>query len=55
MSLLCRLQMTTRGFEGPWECAVLAVSMSKKEFDRLEVLRAAYLHPVLASQSGRTQ
>jgi hypothetical protein len=45
MTPLCKVDVTLAGVEEPRGCAVPVVSMSKKEFDRLEVL--------LGVQSGR--
>ena len=45
MAPLCKVDVHCPGFEGPRGCAMPVVSMSKKEFDRLEVL--------LGVQSGR--
>ena len=45
MTPLCKVDVTLPGVRGPRGCAMPVVSMSKKEFDRLEVL--------LGVQSGR--
>ena len=45
MTPLCKVEVTLPGVRGPRGCTVPVVSMSKKEFDRLEVL--------LGVQSGR--
>jgi len=38
MTPLCKIEVTHPGFWGPGRCAVAMVSMSKREFNRLDVL-----------------
>src|ERR1700747_522119 len=45
MAPLCHIEMTPPGFRGPGRCVMAVLSMSKQEFNRLDVL--------LRVQSGR--